>query len=184
MDTENNAESSRNGPGMVGGHTGQAHDPRPCFFSATITPYRSLSHRGFYRLFLVLLLVFTLVSGVFFALGAWPIVGFMGLEWAGLYWAFKASYRQARAREIVEVWRDETRLTRVNPKGEAQSLSLKTAWVQVINQESQYDPKPLYLRSHGRSHPFAADLSANEREGLARALRQGLQQARRAAVSR
>lgn len=159
----------------------QSDPARPCFFSATISPHRSLSLRGFHRLILILALIFTGVSGLLLAAGAWPVIGFMGLEWLGLYWAFKLSYRQAEAREIVEVWRDETRLTRVSPKGVAESLSLKTAWVQVVNEESVYDPKPLYLRSHGHSHPFAAELSADERKGLALALRQGLQQARRAA---
>ncbi len=175
MDTHTFA--GKGGAAALARPAGQAH---PCFFSATITPHRSLSLRGFHRLILCLALAFTALSGLFFALGAWPIVGFMGLEWLGLYWAFKVSYRQAEAREIVEVWRDETRLTRVSPKGEADALSLKTAWVQVINEESKYDPRPLFLRSHGRSHPFAAELSAGERKGLARALRQGLQRARRA----
>jgi uncharacterized membrane protein len=152
----------------------------PCVFSATITPHRSLSWVGFRRLFTALALIFTGVSGVFFALGAWPIIGFMGLEWLGLYWAFRVSYRQADAREIVQVWRDETRLTRISAKGQSECISLNTAWVQVINEESQDAPRPLYLRSHGRSYAFAAVLTAGERRGLARALRQGLAQAQRA----
>lgn len=153
---------------------------RPCFFSATITPHRSLSQVGFRRLFTVLALTFTAVSGIFFALGAWPIIGFMGLEWLGLYWAFRVSYRQADAREIVEVWRDETRLTRISAKGKAEHVSLQTAWVQVVNEESQDEPLPLFLRSHGRRYAFAADLSPPERQGLAQALRNGLAAARRA----
>ncbi len=152
---------------------------RACFFSATIRPHRSLSQAGFRRLFTLLALTFTAVSGVFFALGAWPIIGFMGLEWLGLYWAFRVSYRQAEAREIVEVWRDETRLTRISAKGEAEQVSLNTAWVQVVNEESQDTPRPLFLRSHGRRYAFAAALTPPERRGLARALRNGLADARR-----
>lgn len=151
-----------------------------CYFSATISPHRSLSQLGFRRLFTVLALTFTGVSGIFFALGAWPIIGFMGLEWLGLYWAFRVSYRQADAREVIEVWRDETRLTRVTHKGEARHWCLKTAWVQVINEETKDTPRPLYLSSHGRAHAFGAELSAVERRSLARALRDGLKRARRA----
>src|SRR5262245_10969759 len=58
-------------------------------FSAVITPHRSLSRSGF---LLVMLLIggVSFVGGiVFYAIGAWPIVGFLGLDVLLLYWAFR-----------------------------------------------------------------------------------------------
>ena len=73
------------------------NDPHaePTLFSAIITPHRSLSGRGF-------VLVMALVGGLsfiggmfFFLLGAWPVVGFLGLDVVLVYWAFRANYRAA-----------------------------------------------------------------------------------------
>ena len=70
--------------------------PSPRFFRRCITPHRSLSRPGF-------LLVMALVGGLsfvggmfFFLLGAWPVVGFLGLDVLLVYWAFRANYRAAR----------------------------------------------------------------------------------------
>ena len=75
----------------------------PTIFSAVITPHRSLSARGF---FLVMgaygLLSF--VAGLTCMLaGAWPVIGFLGLDVLLLYWAFKVNYRHAAAYEEVKV---------------------------------------------------------------------------------
>ena len=84
----------------------------PPLFSAIITPHRSLSRRGF-------LLVMTLVGGFsfmggmfFFLLGAWPVVGFLGLDVLLVYWAFRANYRAAAAFEEVTVTPSVLRLRR------------------------------------------------------------------------
>ena len=86
--------------------TAQNHadnDPHaePTLFSAIITPHRSLSARGF-------LLVMALVGGMsfiggmfFFLMGAWPVIGFLGLDVLLVYWAFRANYRAAAAFEEV-----------------------------------------------------------------------------------
>src|ERR1700752_1906874 len=91
--------------------------PEPTLFSAIITPHRSLSSTGF-------LLVMLLVGGssfaagiVFFVIGAWPVIGFMGLDVLLVYWAFRANYRAAAAYEEVTVTPSELRLRRVSPPG-------------------------------------------------------------------
>ena len=71
--------------------------PEPTLFSAIITPHRSLNSTGF---LIVMLLVsgFSFIAGmVFFLLGAWPVVGFLGLDVLLVYWAFRANFRAAAA---------------------------------------------------------------------------------------
>src|SRR5690606_40871520 len=64
----------------VPGKMTEAATARPLYFNAVLHPHRSLGPRGF----LILMLAVGLVSfsaGVAFAVkGAWPIVGFFGLD--------------------------------------------------------------------------------------------------------
>src|ERR1044071_4427777 len=91
--------------------------PEPTLFSAIITPHRSLNGTGF---LIVMLLVsgFSFLAGmVFFLLGAWPVVGFLGLDVLMVYWAFRANYRAAAAFEEVTVTPSELRVRRVSHRG-------------------------------------------------------------------
>jgi len=86
-------------------------------FSARLTPYRSLDRRGFNILIGLVGGIFFVIGMVFLTLGLWPVLGFMGLDVALVYWAFKANYKAARAYEDVEVSRRHVLLRKVNPNG-------------------------------------------------------------------
>src|ERR1700742_4840939 len=99
------------------GQTGNALAPEPTLFSAIITPHRSLSGTGF---LLVMALVGSLsfIGGMFFfLLGAWPVVGFLGLDVLLVYWAFRANYRAAGAYEEITVTPSELKLRKVLERG-------------------------------------------------------------------
>ena len=81
------------------------NDPtaEPTLFSAIITPHRSLTATGF-MVVMGLVGVISFAGGLFFfILGAWPVVGFLGLDVLLIYWAFQANYRSAAAFEQVTV---------------------------------------------------------------------------------
>ena len=75
----------------------------PTIFSATLTPHRSLGRAGF----LILMLLFggiSFVTGMLFlVIGAWPVLGFFGLDVLLLYLAFRLNYWHAEAYEEVIV---------------------------------------------------------------------------------
>ena len=72
-------------------------------FSAVIRPHRSLSPQGF-RIVMMLLCVISVVASLPFVLmGFWPVAGFFGLDFLGLYIAFQISYRQGRSFELLEL---------------------------------------------------------------------------------
>ena len=75
----------------------------PTIFSAVITPNRSLDRVGFIVLMSLVSFVSFVGGMVFFIAGAWPVVGFLGLDVALLYWAFKLNYARAAAYEEVTV---------------------------------------------------------------------------------
>ena len=73
--------------------------PEPTIFSAILTPHRSLSATGFLLFMLVLGGISFAMGIMFLLLGAWPVFGFLGLDVLLVYWAFRSSYRSAKAYE-------------------------------------------------------------------------------------
>ena len=158
------------------------NDPgsEPTLFSAIITPHRSLSGNGF-------LLVMALVGGLsfigglfFFWLGAWPVIGFLGLDVVLVYWAFRANYRAAAAFEEVTVTPSELRLRRVSHRGEVAEWTLNPLWTKLDRETNEeFGLLKLFLVSRGRKFPVAGFLSPGERENFAAALSVALGEARR-----
>ncbi|MBI3275099.1 MAG: DUF2244 domain-containing protein [Methylocystis sp.] len=62
-----------------------------------LVPYRSLTPHAFHCFIVIFGLITFLFSLPFFFIGAWPVAGFMGLDVLGLYIAFRANFRSARA---------------------------------------------------------------------------------------
>lgn len=153
---------------------------RGALFSATLTPHRSLGPRGFVVLMSVLGGV-SFVAGIVFAwLGAWPILGFFGLDVLIVYVAFKLNYRSGRLYETLDLDRDALRLTRVHPSGRRERFDFSAYWVRVILDTASDGRSAMRLSSHGRTVTFGAFLTDDERLSLADALKKALLNARRA----
>lgn len=156
---------------------GEADEAR-VVFDALLTPHRSLSPRGF-LLLMAGLCVISFTAGLFFFLvGAWPVVGFLGLDILLVYVAFKVSYRRARLYETLELTRDALTVRRVEPTGEETSWRFQAAWLQVLMEDPPGHGSQLTLRSHGKSLAIGGFLTPRERLDLANALRAALAEAR------
>lgn len=154
-----------------------AKDDSP-LFDAVLTPHRSLSPLGFWLLMGGVTLV-SFVAGLAFVLeGAWPVVGFFGLDVALVYFAFRASYKSADLYETVRLTRRELAIQRVLPSGQVRSWSFQPYWLRVHIDEPPAPGSQLTLSSHGRSLVIGSFLSPGERVEFARALRTALSQAR------
>jgi uncharacterized membrane protein len=164
-------------------HTGNDPAAEPTLFSAIITPHRSLSSTGF-------VVVMTLVGGLsfiggmfFFLLGAWPVVGFLGLDVLLVYWAFRANYRAAAAFEEVTVTPSELRVRRVSHRGKVTQWTLNPLWTQLDREKHEdFGLLKLFLVSRGKKLPVANFLSPPERESFAAALSSALGEAKRGPV--
>ena len=72
-------------------------------------------------------IVISVGLGVFFLLqGAWPVLGFFGLDIALLYLAFRLSYRSGRLRETIRVTADEVVVRRIAPNGRTTGMALQS----------------------------------------------------------
>ena len=152
----------------------------PTLFSAMITPHRSLSGTGF-------LLVMAAVGGVSFAsgiffylLGAWPVVGFLGLDVLLIYWAFRANYRSAAAYEQVTMTPSALTLRRVSHRGVAAEWTFNPLWTRLEKQiHDEFGIRRLLLVSRGKSLSVAGFLGPQEKESFASALGAALAEAKR-----
>ena len=154
--------------------------PEPVLFSALLTPHRSLNRTGFVLLMAFLTLISFAAGVAFLIMGAWPVVGFFGLDVLAIYWAFRINYRRALAREEISVTPSELRVRRVSHRGHVMEWVLNPVWVrldQIAHEE--FGIEKLYLVSRGRRVSIGNFLGAEEKASFSNALKEGLAAARR-----
>ncbi len=137
-------------------------------FSAVIRPHRSLSPKAF-KVVMVLVCLTSLVASVpFLVMGFWPVAGFFGLDFLGLYIAFRVSYRQGDAFELLELTPIRLLFRKVSPKGDVKDWQFNPLWTRLDREvDDEFGLQKLALASRGQHVVIARDLSPPERETLA-----------------
>jgi uncharacterized membrane protein len=151
----------------------------PGSFRAVLAPHRSLSSTGFLILMSAIALVSFAAGLLFYIIGAWPVLGFFGLDGALIYLAFRLNYRSGRLRETVELAPDALTLIRYHPSGRKEEFSFNPYWVRVELMESRDGRTDLKLRLHDRVVSFGRFLTDDERRDLAKSLTGALSDVRR-----
>lgn len=92
-------------------------------FAALLTPHRSLSPTGI-RWVIAFTAIMASIPGIaFYAMGAWPVVGLLGLDVVLLTWALTASFADKNAFEEITLWPDALDIRHVNKKGRETAMS-------------------------------------------------------------
>ena len=147
-------------------------------FNAVLQPNSSLKPRGF----LILMIAIVAVSGVagiaFMLIGAWPVLGFFGLDLALIYFAFKANYRWASLQETVRLKKDSLIIERISPSGKLQRWRFQPYWLKVYIDTPVKHDSQLVLSSHGKCLKIGEFLAPEERVELANALKGALRMLR------
>ena len=151
-------------------------------FETTLYPHRSLPIQAFWILLTGVALVSFTLGLVFAAAGAWPILGFFGLDVLLFYLAFRYNYRAGRLCEHIQLFQNEIIIRRIHPNGRVQEWRMQPNWLQITaipSSEALKAPTPeIRLRSHGRSIGIGRFLTDDERISLADALKRALNDAR------
>lgn len=148
-------------------------------FAATLTPNRSLSRRGL-RVVVATTAVLASIPGmVFFSLGAWPIVGFLGLDVLLVWWALRASLDDGRRYEEVTLWADKLELKQVSASGKEQVLHFNPFYVKlVIDRDINERTTALHLRTADADTEIGAFLSPDDKTSFAKVFGTALKKAR------
>src|SRR6056297_490512 len=150
----------------------------PFLLDAVLSPHRSLAPRGFLILMGAVAAVSFATGLLFASMGAWPILGFFGLDVLLFYIAFRMSYRSGKLCEIVRVTRQQLTVRRVQPNGQQSVWSFEPAWARVeLHRPEEHDCR-LEIASGQRSLTLGAFLPPEERVAFAETLREALREAR------
>ena len=155
----------------------------------TIWPYRSLSPRGFALVMISLgALAFCIGLG-FFLMGAWPVIGFLGLELLVVWLAFRMNYRAAKRRQHLTATSRQLTIENVSPTGQRHTTEVPTAWAQVeLTPRDEPEIRErrrqkVIVRSHGRATEIGGFLHPAETPKLAGEVRRMISRAREAALT-
>jgi uncharacterized membrane protein len=143
-----------------------------------LTPHRSLGPRGFRALMIALGGIGLATGLLFLSLGAWPVLGFFGLDVLLVYVAFRLNYRSGRLYEVLDLTPANLVLTRVHPSGRQERFDCNPYWARVNLREWPDGRTALSIVSRGTELAFGAFLTDDERRDLASALREALLEAR------
>jgi uncharacterized membrane protein len=172
---------------MAPDEKGRALDPSPASpaagatFDATLFPNRSLPNAGFVAVMSVVIGANILFGIYFYSIGAWPVIGFCGLDVALVWLAFKLSYRQGRLHERVIIREGDLRVSRVLPSGHESRWRLQPFWARVVIDRDGEHEACVRVVSKGRSLVLGAFLSPDERMAFGRSLAEAVARARRGA---
>jgi len=136
----------------------------------TLWPHRSLSVRGFQIFMFVLASLMSLIGLGFYLLGAWPVIGFLGLEIAIVWYAFKWNYRSGQLVETVAITPLQVDVTRTDWRGRTTTTHLNGAWIKAEIEMQEKKRGRLYLRQHARKLEIGAFMPPSEKPSLAAAL--------------
>ncbi|NOZ33646.1 MAG: DUF2244 domain-containing protein [Alphaproteobacteria bacterium] len=141
----------------------------PPLFDALLRPHRSLNVSGV-RLVVLFAASLALIPGlIFFAMGAWPVVGFLGLDVAALYWALSVSLRDGRTRERVRIWPDRLQIDHIPASGPPQRHEFNPFWVRFrIERDMDDNVTALLLALRDRQIEFARFLGPRAKAEFAR----------------
>lgn len=111
--------------------------PDQVLFEARLSPYRSLSVRGFNVLMLFLGIMSFIVGVVFLSLGAWPVFGFFGLDVVLLWFALRVNYRDADAYEDIRMTPLQLSVRQVSKHGKQCDTEFNPRWTRLEKTEDE-----------------------------------------------
>jgi len=150
----------------------------PLLFEAVIRPRRSLSATGLRWLLAAIAVLSGLIAARFWMIGAWPVIGFCGLEIALAGVLLYLNHRSARAQEQVLLHGDRLRLVTIGPSGAMRERSLPSAWLTIQLEEHPRRALRLLACTRTAHAEIGLALGEVEKRDLARALLSALHASR------
>src|SRR3954447_26949217 len=165
---------------MTAGNDFEPEAAQPELFSALLTPHRSLNRTGFLVLMGFVCTISFAAGVAFLLMGAWPVLGFFGLDVLAIYWAFRVNFRRGDASEESTVTRSELRVRRISHRGHVVEWVLNPLWARLDQKtHAEFGIERLYLVSRGRHVSVGSFLGPDEKASFAKALLAALQAAKR-----
>lgn len=153
--------------------------PEPVLFEAVCTAHQSLDDRGMRAVAVLVVTASAAVAVLFSALGAWPVIGFTGLE-VVLVLGLLARHRRGgrRAVEVLALVGDRLEVRRTDARGKREQVTLDPYWARVSVEERPGTVSRLVLKERRRAIEIGGLLGDAERRELAAMLSEALRRYR------
>ena len=148
-------------------------------FEAVCTAHQSLGDKGMRAVAVFVIAASAAVATLVSVLGAWPIIGFTGLE-ALLVLGLLSWHRRGgrRAMEVLAITGDRLVVRRTDTRGRREELALDAYWARVSLEERPGTASRLLLTERRRGVEVGGLLGDAERRELAAMLSEALRRYR------
>jgi len=100
-------------------------------FHAILTPHRSIGITGIRWVVGIYAALAMIPALYFFFSGAWPVIGFLGLDALALWWALSASKNSEKDFEEIVLWPDSLQIRRVSAAGRQSFERINPFWFRL-----------------------------------------------------
>ena len=144
------------------------------YLDIKIYPNQSLTPKGLLLLMFFITVPASFIGITFFILGAWPVLGFMGLEVLLIYIAFKVLFYKNKFYEHIILDKEKLSIFFKKQNNTITKIELEPTWLQVQIENIYETEDMLTISSHGKKIILANFLIPEERVKLAKKIRYGL----------
>ena len=141
------------------------------FLNIKVYPNNSLSPKGFVLLMIFITIPCIFIGVMFLYMGAWPVLGFMGLEIALIFIFFKILFHKNSFYEHIILDKNKFNISYNHNKKTINTIVLEPTWLQV---KINHTNKSLAITTHGKTIELGKCLALEEKIKLAEAIRKGL----------
>ncbi|MBB5373664.1 DUF2244 domain-containing protein [Acidocella aromatica] len=146
----------------------------PLFFEADLRPHRSLSRGALLAVLGGMAVGSLYVTTLMYLLGAWPVVGFNGVDLALAALLFWLNARAARAREIIRLNNDDIEITHITPSGRRSVVFIPPGWARAELEERPGAVPHLVIRTPAARREIGRQLGEAQKRDLAAAINRAL----------
>lgn len=152
---------------------------QPVLFEAVCTSHQSLDDRGMRIVATIVVLASAAIAAFVSFLGAWPVIGFTGVE-VLLVLGLLSWHRRGgrRAVEVLALVGDRLEVRRTDTRGRREEVTLDPYWARVSVEERPGTVSRLILRERRRGVEIGGLLGDAERRELAAMLADALRRYR------
>jgi uncharacterized membrane protein len=145
-----------------------------------LTPHRAMDQKGIRRVIAFTAIMASIPGITFYAMGAWPVVGLLGLDVLLLWWAMSASLKSGGDFEEITLWPDALDIRKVSANGRASEISFNPFFVRLSVERSTDDQvTAIRLVSRERQTEIGKFLTPYDKGQFAAAFANALYRAKR-----
>ncbi len=152
--------------------------PQKIYMDASLTPNRSLSPRAF-TIVMAIVAGMSFVAGLMFvSMGAFPVIGFFGLDALLIYLAFRWSFRSLRQETKIRVTADAVDLAHFENGKQVKTACIPTIFARVRLELPERRPSELQLAYQQQAWIIGRFLTPGERKTFKSALEDAIRRAK------